>query len=101
MLIDIYIILFVGAIISLAVSLKTKHILPGMFATIMFFVLALQGLTIEFITSAGQTIVFSEIVLVYVNWFLGFASFMVVLVGMVNFLKGRGKDNMNTIGVGN
>lgn len=89
MLIDFYIILFVGAVISLVVSMKTKRLIPGFFSTILFFVLALQGFTIEFITAAGSTVVVSEIVLVYVNYLLGTVSFFVVLLGMVRALKSR------------
>jgi len=98
MLIDFYLILFVIAIISLIFAVKKNHLLPAMFSTVIFLMLALQGFAIEYITAAGTTIVFDEIVLVLINWFLGFVSFVVCLIAAVNMLRG-GKDVEKGIGV--
>ena len=89
MLLDIYIILFLLGLGSLIAAVKTKRLLLAMFATVMFFTLALQAFTIEFITSAGVTVVFQEPVVVLLNWFLAFLSTVIFFVGLAGFIKDR------------
>ena len=63
----------------------------------MFLVLAFQGFKIEFITSAVNTVVFQEILLVYLNWMRAIWSMFITLLVMVGFLIAfmRKTDNWN------
>lgn len=88
MLAQFFIILLVGAVGSLVLGLKMKKWLLTMFATILFLTLAFQAFSIEVVTG-GVTLQFTEIIIVLLMWFGGFASFMATLYGAINHYRNR------------
>lgn len=94
MLLDLWVILFVLAFIILIAGWKLKKLLFTLLSTILFFVLALQAFTLEFITSAGVTVVVQEPILVIFNWFMGFFSFVLTMLGLVEAVKTKNNKEL-------
>jgi len=91
MLIEFFVMLLAGAVTSLVVGIKYKKWLLTMFSTILFLVLAFSAFKIE-IVSGGVTLVFQDIVIIYLSWFGGFVSFIFTLIGTVNQLRSRNQQ---------
>lgn len=91
MLIDLYIILFLLGLGLLVTAAKFKHIIPSIFATVLFLTLAFESLNIEMVTSAGETLIYQEATILYVNYLLALISFLITMVGMVSVIRGRNK----------
>ena len=86
MLIQLFIILLVGAAGFFYLGLTMKKWILTMTSAVLFFVLAFSAFSIEVVTG-GVNIVFEEIVLVLLMWVGGFAAAIFTLVGMTDFIR--------------
>jgi len=78
--------MFLLAQICLAFGIKTRRWLPTLFSVIVNASLAFSAMKIE-IVSAGSTIIFSDVIVVYVCWFFTFVGFVFTLSALASLIK--------------
>jgi len=86
----LFLIVFIGGLGSLWFGATRKHIILTMFATIMFFIMALQSVALDSIFVgtffSGMTSIF-----VMVSWLLAIVSLAATLIGMVYYASDSAK----------
>jgi hypothetical protein len=91
MLINFFLVFFIGAIATLYGGYKFQRWLLCMGSTILWAVLAFQAFKIEVVTG-GVVLVFQEVILVLFCWFMTFAATGLTLIGAVNERSGKRKE---------
>lgn len=86
MLITFFLILFVGAAISIYAGIRWQKWLLCTIASILFLVLAFSAFSVE-VPSGGLTIVFQEIVIVLLCWAAAIISLIFTLIGMISYIR--------------
>lgn len=99
MLITLFLVLIVGAFVSIYAGIRYQKWLFCMIATILFLVLAFTAFKIE-VPSGGVTLVFQEIVIVLLCWAGSIISLIFTLVGMISYIRDtRKKEETRQPGV--
>lgn len=94
MLAELFGMLFLIGLGSLAFAWIRKHWLVAMGSTILFLVLAINSFKIE-IASNGTLLSMSDPTFIYLSWGLAFVSFITVLIGALGSVREERQEQLN------